>query len=321
MTPNSDGNVDVVSTWVRPTILTGGALLFLATSLKALPEAWGMSVSDLGLQQSAILLLLFAGLINASLFLAQRSGNAGAFSGMISTLLDLVTIGCLVLSATGQRSWFVPFLLVAVAASAGTGRQWIVIVSTLLAGGLFVGLPYLQTAMGRTADVRTVADQVTLVGIILAAGAVTLGFASRSSQLVPNAGCWCEASLRVLSIVLPCVLLGTLDPWAGVAAAIPSLIVLGTIQAQAPGTARRVFTHLVAWGTGLAALAGSIATLMTGVLLVDSLIPRVMDQLSGRVPQLQQPWVGWVAIFGSIFIISELGLRAIWPTRRAVNPA
>jgi hypothetical protein len=53
--------------------------------------------------------------------------------------------------------------------------------------------------------------------------------------------------------------------------------------------------------------------------LADSLIPRVLDSLSTRVPQLKLPWVGWVVIFGCIFLIAELGLRALWPAKRSKN--
>ena len=162
-------DADIISSWVRPVILTGAALLFLASSFKAFPSKWGLEVSDLGLQQVAVLLLLFAGLINASLYLVQRTNGGSILSGGLGGLVDLTLIGCLLMAAAGQRSWFVPLLLVVVAASGGTGRRWMVVISTLVASGLFLTIPSLQTALGRTAEFRSMAEQVTIVGMILAA--------------------------------------------------------------------------------------------------------------------------------------------------------
>lgn len=321
MTPTLDGNRDVVSSLARPVVLSTGSLLLLASSLRVFPAPWGLGVVDLTLQQAAILFLLFAGLLNASIYLAQRQGRAGGIAHVLGVLLDLAIIAALLFSAAGQRSWFVPFLIVAVAATAGTNRRWTVFFGALLAAGIFIALPAIQTAVGRVAESRAMAEQVTIVGMILAAGTVAFALASREISFAGSMDCWCGATARFLSLLLPSILLGTLDQWAGLAVAIPALIVAGTIQAPSPGTFRRLFTHLVAWGVGLAAIAGGIATTLKGVLLVDSLLPRIWEPLSARVPQLQQPWVGLAAIFVLVFLISELTIRAIWPTRRIAAPA
>lgn len=321
MAPTLDGNRDVLSSMARPVILSASSALLLASSLKAFPASWGLGVVDLSLQQASILFLLCAGLINASLYLAQRQGGPGGIASAFGVLLDLAIVASLLFSAAGQRSWFVPFLIVAVAAAAGTNRRWTVFFGALLAAGIFVALPSLQSAVGRVAESRAVAEQVTIVGMILAAGTIAFALASRDNQSAGSIDCWCGATARFLSLVLPCVLLGTLDQWAGLVMVIPTLIVAGTIQSPSPGTFRSLFTHLVAWCLGLAALAAGIATTLKGVLLADSLLPRIWEPLSAKVPQLQQPLVGFAAIFVTVFLISELALRALWPTRRIGLPS
>lgn len=320
MNPTLAGNRDVISSLARPVVLTVISILLFASSLKLFPSSWGLGIVDLSLQQASILFLVFAGLVNASLFLAQRSGTgSGAVVSALGVLSDLALVTALLFSAAGQRSWFVPFLIVAVAAAAGTHRRWTVFFGALLAAGIFIAIPSIQVAGGRVAETRSIAEQVTIVGMILAAGTVSFALAGREIAIAFEPDCWCGSIARFLSLVLPCVLMGTLDPWAGLAAAVPVLIVAGTIQSPVAGTFRRFFTHLLAWGLGLAALAGGIATTLTGVLLVDSMLPRIWWQLTMRVPQLQQPWIAFVAVFVVVFLISELALRALWPMRHAAT--
>ncbi len=151
-----------------------------------------------------------------------------------------------------------------------------------------------------------------MVGMILAAGMIGLGSASGALSFDSLAKGW----TRVLSLVLPCVLLGLLDPWAGIVVAIPVMLVAAIIQSEQPGLVSRSFAHLVAWGISLAAAGAAFATINTGVLLVDSLVPRVLERVTQRFPQIQQPAVTWGLLFLAIWILTNFALRAFWPVRK-----
>jgi hypothetical protein len=94
------------------------------------------------------------------------------------------------------------------------------------------------------------------------------------------------------------------------------MTVAAIIQSEQPGLVSRSFAHLVAWGIALAAAAAAFATINTGVLLVDSLVPRVLERVTQRFPQIQQPAVTWGLLFLAIWILTNLALRALWPVRK-----
>jgi hypothetical protein len=308
---SADNRVENTSAWVRPLILTGGALLVLTCSLKLAPEAWGWTIADLGWQQATILLLLFSASLNASIFLATRA-SAGLGAGLILLATDLILVTGTSLAANGQRSWFVAGYIVAVAATSLTSPRFLSLVAMLVGSALYISLPTLESLLGKSGEARSFLEQSATVGMILAAGIVSLG-AGPGALANDSMG---KGWTRVLSLALPCVLLGMLDHSAGIVVAIPVMIVAAIIQSEQPGLVSRSFAHLIAWGTALAAIGAAFATIKTGVLLVDSLVPRLLERVTQRFPQIQQPAVMWGLFFLAVWILTNLTLRALWPVRK-----
>jgi hypothetical protein len=306
-----ENQVDNTSAWVRPFILAAGSFLLLVGSLKLAPENWGWTVTDLGWQQATILLLLSVASLNASIYLATKRG-AGLGSGLTLLAADLILVTGVALAANGQRSWFAAGYIVAVAATSLTSPRLLSCVAMLAGSALYLSLPMIETLLGKSGEARSFPEQSVMVGMILAAGIVSGGAAPGARSIDSITKGW----TRVFSLALPCVLLGLLDPWAGIAVSIPTMIVAATIQADQPSLPSRGLAHLIAWGISITAAGAAFATMKTGILLVDSLVPRLLERVTQRFPQIQQPAVAWGLFFVAVWILTNLALRAFWPVRQ-----
>lgn len=308
------GEMHDISLYVRPLGIAILSAIVLATYHGPLPKEWDLTGTSLDLEQCLALLLFGWSLTNCSLLAWTSGSRPSRLAAIAGMMVDVAFLTVCMVVSNGQKSPFALLLLFVIVASSRAMRSGLVVLAVLLAAGGYFLAPIMQATLGKNQTWGSNSEQISFVLLQLFAGVLVFRYASlpetvRSPSPRPN------RILLALAVGLPCLQLGFLDVWIGLAAVIPAAIALRLAVART-GNLYRLFAHLVAWLCGCAGIVASLLTVRTGILIVDAFVPRLMEKLTRQFPRLGDPWVLWVASFVLIFLAVEMARRAIFPASR-----
>ena len=310
-----------LSLFVRLVLISICAMIAMIFFTFRLPSSWRLAIDDLRLQQLLTFAILAWALLASSLALCAKKVRRRSIVDFGMSLVDLAVVTTVLIGLVqgdgvgmAQSNLLSIGLVFVVTITAFRRSVWLVYLTTIVAIALYLSLPQFQASLGIVGRAAPSIQQLGIVVFALANGFMIARLAKNQSAQHQSTNVWLAETAAILSLSLPCILVCFVEPWAGVAVAIPTLFTLRAIRSG--GETIRRLAILVSSLAGIAALLFSLYTSAGGFLFADSLLTRIFSELTRRYPAVGANWTGYATVFSLLFLLVDQAIRLVFDKKK-----